>query len=260
MQKGFRLFLVPSLYDHALTLIGNVDEISLSESTARRSRATARATGAKKVKENFLCSNGQINFDGILLTDFWGFGKVNRLAVLIVQEAENQLLCITKTEDSTGKTEAVEVGKALEAWGIKKVCCLTSLPVEERTLLTKKIRSLPPANLKVCKPHLPQATVDSCLLDFVGPRSVLLFNLLWTSHTFLLEDDWMEQPDYFTTAVALKNLSPLNESCERALALATIVNGKMTRTESSFQELVLVVEKHRKMYKMKTKKDMNKLF
>ena len=256
MQKGFRLFLVPSLYDHAL--IGNVDEISLSKSTARRSRATARATGAKKVKENFLCSNGQINFDGNLLTYFWGFGKVNRLAVLIVQEAENQLLCITKTEDSTGKTEAVEVGKALEAWGIKKVCCLTSLPVEERTLLTKKIGSLPPANLKVCKPHLPQATVDSCLLDFVGPRSVLLSNLLGTSHTFLLEDDRMEQPDYFTTAVALKNLSPLNESCERALA--TIVNGKMTRTESSFQELVLVVEKHRKMYKMKTKKDMKKLF
>ena len=30
----------------------------------------------------------------------------------------------------------------------------------------------------------------------------------------------MEQPDYFTTAAALKNLSPLNDSCERALALA----------------------------------------
>ena len=135
-----------------------------------------------------------------------------------------------------------------------------SLPVEERTLLAKKIGSLPPANLKVCKPHLPQATVDSCLLDFVGPRSVLLFNLLGTSHTFLLEDDWMEQPDYFTTAAALENLSPLNDSCERALALAIIVNGKMTRTESSFQELVLVVEKHRKMYKIKTKEDMKKLF
>ena len=127
-----------------------------------------------------------------------------------------------------------------------------SLPVEERTLLAKKIGSLPPANLKVCKPHLPQAIVDSCLLNFVGPRLVLLFNLLGTSHTFLLEDDWMELPDYFTTAAALKNLSPLKDSCECALALATIVNGKMTRTESSFQERDLVVEKHRKMYRMKT--------
>ena len=104
---------------------GNVDEISFSKSTTRRSRATAKATGAKKVKENYLCSNGQINFDGKLLTDLGGFGKVNRLAVVIVEEAENQLLCITKTEDATGKTEAVAVGKALEAWVIKKVCCLT---------------------------------------------------------------------------------------------------------------------------------------
>ena len=70
----------------------------------------------------------------------------------------------------------------------------------------------------------------------------------------------MEQPDYFTAAAALKNLSPLNDFYKRALALATIVNGKMTRTESSFQELVLVVKKHRKMYKMKTKEDMKQLF
>ena len=48
---------------------GNVDEISLSKSAARRNRATARATGAKKVKEIFLCSNGQINFDGKLITE-----------------------------------------------------------------------------------------------------------------------------------------------------------------------------------------------
>ena len=56
----------------------------------------------------------------------------------------------------------------------------------------------------------------------------------------------MEQKDYFTIAEALKNLNPLNDSCERALALATFVNGKMTRTESSFQELVVIVENPRK--------------
>ena len=56
------------------------------------------------------------------------------------------------------------------------------------------------------------------------------------------------------TAAVHKNLSPLNESCEPALALATLVNEKMTKTEASFQELVPVVEKHRKMYEMKTKR------
>ena len=31
---------------------------------------------------------------------------MNRLAVVAVQEEENQLLCVAKTEDSTGKVEA----------------------------------------------------------------------------------------------------------------------------------------------------------
>ena len=94
---------------------GDVDSISLSESTTRRSRATAREVGAAKVKENFSCKNGQINFDGKLLINFGGFGKVNRLAA---QEKDNQLLCVTKTDDSTGKTEAE--GKALEDWELKE--------------------------------------------------------------------------------------------------------------------------------------------
>ena len=33
----------------------------------------------------------------------------------------------------------------------------------------------------------------------------------------------------------------------------------MTKTDASFQELVIVVEKHQKMYEMKTKKDLKKL-
>ena len=99
---------------------GVVDNISLSKSTTWRSRATAREMGAAKVKENFSCKNGQINFDGKLLTDLGGFGKVNRLAVVAAQEKDNQLLCVTKTDDSTEKTEAEAVGKALEDWGLKE--------------------------------------------------------------------------------------------------------------------------------------------
>ena len=68
-----------------------MDNISLSKSTTRRSRATAREEGTARVKEDFSCKDGQINFDRKLLTYLGGFGKVNRL--------ENQLLCVTKTED-----------------------------------------------------------------------------------------------------------------------------------------------------------------
>ena len=464
--------------------------------------------GAAKVKLNFSCKNGQINFDGKLLADLRGFEKVNRLAVVAAQEKDNQLLCVTKTDDSTGKTDAEAVGKALEDWGLKesiiacgfdttssntgihkgscvflqdilqrqllwlacrhhimellvkaadhqvfgdskspdvklfsilkdpstwnsrnlvdfrlptipqayknnvdsllsfinkqldeenaaeiprgdykeflelakiflggsidrkngytfqlsrpgadhharwmskciyflklsllslvlaistelaaeeeggdhgllhcfsyleswfcspsllgaaeidlklfkrlqkfskinkKISSATStvlcrhtwylteelipfslfnknLTLEERTTLARKIGFLPPAELQLCNPKLPPITDGSTLTDFPGPRSVLLFNLIGISHKFLINDNWINQPEYSITETALRNLSPLNDSCERALALATLVNGKMTRTESSYQEL-LVVEAHRKMYALKTKKDLKK--
>ena len=54
--------------------IGDVPDISLSKSTTRRRRATAKEVGAAKFKKDFSCQNGQINFDGKLLTDLGGFG------------------------------------------------------------------------------------------------------------------------------------------------------------------------------------------
>ena len=80
-------------------------------------------------------------------------------------------------------------------------------------------RILPPAELQLCKPKLPPTTDGSTLADFHGPRSVLLFNLIGVSHTFLTNDNWSNQPEYAITETALRNLSPLNDSCERVLAL-----------------------------------------
>ena len=88
---------------------GDINNISLSKSTARRHRATARKEVAATIKENFTCDVGQINFDGKLLPNLYGFGKVNRLAVVLIQHPENKILSITSTESSTGKVEAETV-------------------------------------------------------------------------------------------------------------------------------------------------------
>ena len=93
---------------------GNLDEIAVSTSTAWISRATARAEGATSIKDSYTFLIGQINFVGKLLGDLDGsFDKVNRLAVVAEQEERNQLLCIAKTDDSTGKVEAATVKEAL---------------------------------------------------------------------------------------------------------------------------------------------------
>ena len=52
---------------------------------------------------------GQINFDGKLMKDLGGFGKVNILAVVLVKEIENKLLCIARMKEATGKVEAEKV-------------------------------------------------------------------------------------------------------------------------------------------------------
>ena len=59
---------------------------------------------------------------------------------------------------------------------------------------------------------------------------------------------------------SLGNLSPLNDSCERALGLATCLNNHITRKEEWFQELVQVVEAHRKKYSNKTNKNLKSFY
>ena len=100
-----------------------------------------------------------------------------------------------------------------------------NIPIEERNSLAAKVGSLQATDVPIGKPKLPQMSGCSKLTDFIGPRSVLLFNLIGVSHKFLLEDDWTSHPDYDVTEAALRNLPPLNDSCERSLALATLVNG-----------------------------------
>ena len=485
---------------------GDIEDIPLSKSTTRRSRIQARKQKVDDIKESFQCSHAQVNFDGKLLKDLGGFEKVNRLAVVLVQEAENQILGMVQTDDATGKVEAEAVKSTLDSWeiagkiiaigfdtpwsntGVHKGSCtilqdllqrqllwlacrhhilelilkatfqklfgntsgpeesffkflkpqwnslnltdisrpqipafyradvpdllsfinqclepsnshliprgdykellelsvlvlggtikrkrgyiyqiqrpgadhharwmskaiytlkvtlllpqLTTLPwyrkkqLEKMTLyivfvylrswftapllysagtadlelqqrmrkfsrvhkklaevgetvlqrhtwyLTEEllplclfspgppdtlnkvaqlISKLPDYDLPLQKPTLPTILPGSSLPDFVGPRSTLIFKLLKVSHSFLSSPDWRSSPEFKKVKEALNNLTPVNDSCERALALATTFNGVITKDETSFQELVLVVDSHRKKFKLEKKKDLKKL-
>ena len=54
----------------------------------------------------------------------------------------------------------------------------TNLPIEERNSLAAKVGSLPATDVPIGNPKLPQMSRSSKLTDFIGPRSVLLFNLI----------------------------------------------------------------------------------
>ena len=135
-----------------------------------------------------------------------------------------------------------------------------SLSLETRNNIAKKISQLPSVLPDIGKPTLPALAKESSLIDFVGPRSTLLFSLLEVPHSFLDAEDWISTSSYSKARSLLQKLTPLNDSSERALALATTLNSNMTRNEESFQELVQAVESHRKSYGLETKEDLKKLY
>ena len=229
-----------------------------------------------------------------------GYGKVNRLAVVLVQETENKLLCIAKMEQSTGSVEAEKIKEVLALFVVfvylrpwftasglssaaqndllfckslakyKKINTGVSsktlavlnrhtwyltedmislslfnedLSLENRTLLAAQIHhKSSPAHIDIRKPTLPAVTIKSELLDFVGPRSKLLFDLLEIPTDFLITAEWTQSAEYETAKQALKSLSTTNDSAERAIALAVNYNTKITRDEESYQELLQVVD------------------
>ena len=81
-------------------------------------------------------------------------------------------------------------------------------------------------------------------VDLLRAMSRLLFDLLNIPLDFLVDDEWYLLPEYASVKKSLKRLTSLNNSAERALALATRVNTHITRDEESYQELLQVVEAH----------------
>ena len=93
------------------------------------------------------------------------------------------------------------------------------------------VLKMPSEAVEIRKPTLLSITSKSELVDFVGGRSRVLFDHLDIPMDFLNEDDWSQAPAYTATEKALKKLTPINDSFERALALATRFNTRITRTE-----------------------------
>ena len=157
------------------------------------------------MRDNFSPTLGQVNFDGKLLDDLNGLQKVNRLAVLVVKETENQILGIAKTANATGE-------------------------------------------------------YFFYISFYIFPISLRLNPDYSIINNLFINPQWRQSTEFQQVKAALKNLSPVNDSCERALALATTFNGLITKDEESYQELVLVVEAHRKKFKLEKKSDLKNVF
>ena len=104
-----------------------------------------------------------------------------------------------------------------------------------------------------------KAVSESCLLVLQRHTWYLTEDLVPVAlfnKDFLLAENWRDTPQYVSMEKVITSLTPINDSSERALALATSFNGKITRYEESFQNMMLVVAAHREKYGYKTKTDL----
>ena len=100
---------------------------------------------------------------------------MNRLAVVAVQEEENQLLCVTKTEDSTGKVEADAEKEAINNWGLSEgiiACCFDTTSSNSginsgscvllQQLLNRQFLWL------ACRHHIPELILKAAFQSLFG--------------------------------------------------------------------------------------------
>ena len=164
---------------------GNLDEIAVSTSTAR-------AEGATSIKDSYTFLIGQINFDGKLLGDLdGGFDKVNRLAVVAVQEEGNQLLWFDKTDDSTRKVEAATVKEALDDWRISDgiiASCFDTTSSNTGIYSSSTVLLQQHLNRQLlwlsCRHHIPELILKAAFQTLFGKTtgpSAALFSCLKTS-------------------------------------------------------------------------------
>ena len=64
---------------------GDIGTISLSKSSTNRHRTASRKKEANLIRSDFNCDIGQVNFDGKLLAELGGFGKVRVTRITVVE-------------------------------------------------------------------------------------------------------------------------------------------------------------------------------
>jgi hypothetical protein len=87
------------------------------------------------------------------------------------------------------------------------------------------------------------------LHNLVGPTSISAMKLLKFDVNFLLTTNplqWSTSEKFCQMKQVVDKLSVVNDSAERAIALATKLNKCLTKNEDELQEIVLVVADNRK--------------
>ena len=195
-----------------------------------------------------------VHWDGKLLPDLIGQGKVDRLPVLITYDGNEKMLGIPKIESGSGTNQAFSVHKLLQDWGlpdkVQAVCCDTTSSnmgrfqgacVYLEQILKRDLLYLP------CRHHIYEIILrgafDEKISQSSGPTSgptISIFKKFQESwpriskQKFLpgIQDEYVRQSIQCTNEIlglamqTLQNVKQPREDCREFLELVIIFLGK----------------------------------
>ena len=118
--------------------------------------------------------------------------------------------------------------------------------IVERLLTLKDKDSVP----SLGHPDFPTVTAETELWDLVTPRSWQFFDIVKSDPVWLTQSvsEWESDPDYLEIKEFVSTVKVVNDSCERAVALATDYVGILTKDSSMRRKILQVVEADRRAY------------
>ena len=116
-----------------------------------------------------------------------------------------------------------------------------------------------PKQFETGKPSLPEIGESTELVDLVGPMSWLLFERLDLSSDWLKAEVrlWSENSDFLAAQNFVRTVKTTNDCAERAVKLMTDYSTNLTTKEDKKQQILKVVDNHRKKFNNFDKKTFN---
>lgn len=99
----------------------NVENLVLNRSSIYRLRKKFRNERHTEIQKNFklaTCEKLVVHWDGKLLPQLTGIGKIDRLAILVTFQGMEQLLGVPDIESSSGADQGEAIFEAVEEWGV----------------------------------------------------------------------------------------------------------------------------------------------
>ena len=109
-------------------------------------------------------------------------------------------------------------------------------------------------------PEFPEVTESSELCDFVTSKSWQFFDIVNSDPTWLTKrvSEWKFDEDYNQVKYFVSTVKVVNDSCERAVAMATEYGNILTKDSEMRRKILQIVEHNRKNFPDCSKKTLGK--